>query len=109
MKKIISYKSISSGTLNLECTFEANFPTFYVNIQQDTKKHYKRADPGSKYKKMAENTKRSDYYRIFFPSVERRLAVNLHLNPNVTTIMSEHGNIRSYLYLLTYSMEQSPS
>jgi len=26
--------------------------------------------------------------------------VNLHLNPNVTTIMSEHGNIRSYLHRL---------
>jgi len=36
----------------------------------------------------------------FFPSVERRLAVNLHLNPNVTTIMSGHGNIRSYLHRL---------
>ena len=36
----------------------------------------------------------------FFPSVERRLAMNLHLNPNVTTIMSGHGDIRSYLYRL---------
>jgi len=34
----------------------------------------------------------------FFPSVERRLAVNLNLNPNVTTIMTGHGNIRSYLH-----------
>ena len=36
----------------------------------------------------------------FFPSVERRLAVNLHLNPNVTTIMTGHGNIQSYLHQL---------
>jgi hypothetical protein len=36
----------------------------------------------------------------FFPSVERRLAVNLNLNPNLTTIMSGHGNIRSYLHQL---------
>jgi hypothetical protein len=33
----------------------------------------------------------------FFPSVERRLAVNLHLHPNVIIIMSGHGNIPSYL------------
>jgi hypothetical protein len=26
--------------------------------------------------------------------------MNLHLNPNVTTIMSGHGNIRSYLHRL---------
>jgi hypothetical protein len=36
----------------------------------------------------------------FFPSLERRQAVNLHLNPNVTTIMSGHGNIGSYLQRL---------
>jgi len=29
----------------------------------------------------------------FFPSVERRLAVNLNLSPKVTTIMTGHGNI----------------
>jgi len=30
----------------------------------------------------------------FFPSVERRLPVNLDLNPKVTKIMTGHGNIR---------------
>jgi hypothetical protein len=33
----------------------------------------------------------------FFPSVERTLALNLNLSPNVTTIMTGHGNIRSYI------------
>jgi hypothetical protein len=32
----------------------------------------------------------------FFQSLERRLAVNLQLNPNVTTIMSGNGTIRSH-------------
>ena len=36
----------------------------------------------------------------FFPTVERRLAVNLNLSPNVTTLMTGHGNIRSYLHRL---------
>jgi len=49
---------------------------------------------------MGGNNKRSAITKEFFPSVERRLAVNLHLNPNVTTIMSGHGNFRSYLYQL---------
>jgi hypothetical protein len=35
-----------------------------------------------------------------FPSVEIRLAVNLTLSPKVTTIMTGHGNIRSYLHRL---------
>jgi len=38
----------------------------------------------------------------FFPSVERRLAVNLNLSPNVTTIMTGHGNFRSYLHQLKF-------
>ena len=33
----------------------------------------------------------------FFPSVESRLAVNFNLSPDVTTIMTGHGNIRSYI------------
>jgi hypothetical protein len=36
----------------------------------------------------------------FFPSVDRRLAVNLNLSPIVTTIMTGHGNILSYLHRL---------
>jgi len=39
-------------------------------------------------------------YKFFFPSVDRRLAVNLILSPNVTTIMTGHGNIRYYLHRL---------
>jgi hypothetical protein len=35
-----------------------------------------------------------------FSSVERRLAVNLNLSPKLTTIMTGHGNIRSYLHRL---------
>jgi uncharacterized protein YlxP (DUF503 family) len=36
----------------------------------------------------------------FFPSVESRLVVNLKLSPNVTTTMTSHRNIRSYLHRL---------
>jgi hypothetical protein len=43
----------------------------------------------------------------FFPSVERRLAVNLTLSPKVTTIMTGHGNIRSYLHRLKFMGSQS--
>ena len=34
----------------------------------------------------------------FFPSVESRLAVNLYLSSNTTTIMTGHRNIRWYLH-----------
>jgi hypothetical protein len=35
-----------------------------------------------------------------FPSVERRLTVNLQLNPNVTKIMTGYGNIGFHLQRL---------
>jgi hypothetical protein len=47
-----------------------------------------------------EETTKGAITKDFFPSEERRLAVNLQLNPNVTTIMSGQGNIRSYLHRL---------
>jgi hypothetical protein len=43
------------------------------------------------------NNERSDCQRFFFPSVGRRLAVNLNLGLNVTTIMTGHGNILAYI------------
>jgi hypothetical protein len=75
----------------------------YVTYSRIRKKHYNKGDPGRKYKKMAESmegNKKRTVTKEFFPSVERRLAVNLKLNPNVTTIMSGHGNIRSYRHRL---------
>ena len=36
----------------------------------------------------------------FFPSIEKRLAVNLNFSPKVTKIMTGHINIRSYLHRL---------
>ena len=47
-----------------------------------------------------EETTKGAIIKEFFPNVESRLAVNLNLSPNVTTIMPGHGNIRSYLHLL---------
>jgi hypothetical protein len=44
-----------------------------------------------------EETMNGAITKEFFRSVERRLAVNLILSPKVTTIMTGHGNIRSYV------------
>ena len=45
-----------------------------------------------------EETTKGAITKEFFPSVESRLAVNFNLSSNVTTIMTGHGNIRSYLH-----------
>jgi hypothetical protein len=51
-------------------------------------------------KSVGGNNERSDCQGFFFPSVERKLAVNLNLSLNVTTIIIGHGSILSYLYRL---------
>jgi hypothetical protein len=69
------------------------------NIQQDTKKCHKKGYPERKHKKMATSMGGNNERAItkeFFPSVERRLAVNLTLSAKLTTIMTGHGNIPSY-------------
>ena len=53
-----------------------------------------------KRQKHWEGTTKGAITKEFFTNVESRLAVNLHLSSNVTTIMTGHGNIRSYLHRL---------
>jgi len=61
-------------------------------IQKDVRKESIR-----KWQKHWEETTKGAITKEFFPNVESRLAVNLHLSSNITTIMTGHGNIRSYL------------
>jgi len=53
-----------------------------------------------KWRSQWEETTKGAITKEFFPSVESRLAVNLNSSPNATTIMTGHGNIRSYLHRL---------
>jgi hypothetical protein len=48
-----------------------------------------------KWQSQWEETTKGAITKEFFPSIERRLAVNLNLSPKVTKIMTGHGNIRS--------------
>ena len=47
--------------------------------------------------------------KLYFPKVADRLKSKINVTPNLTMMVTGHGNIKSYLYLLTYSMVQSPS
>ena len=53
-----------------------------------------------KWQRQWEETEKGSITKEYFPSVESRLAVKLNLSPKVTTIMTGHGNIRSYLHRL---------
>jgi hypothetical protein len=74
------------------------------NIQQDTKKRYKKGYPERQDRELGKvNGRKQGRERLlknFFPAVERRLEVNRNLSPKVTTIMTGHGNIRSCLQRL---------
>ena len=54
-------------------------------IKKDTRKESIR-----KWRSQWEETTKGAITKEFFPSVESRLAVNLNLSPNVTTIMTGH-------------------
>jgi hypothetical protein len=64
-------------------------------IKKDTRKESVR-----EWQRKWEETTKGAISKDFFPSVERRLAVKLNLSPKVTTIMTGHGNVRSYLHRL---------
>jgi ribonuclease HI len=64
-------------------------------IRKDTRKESIR-----KWQSQWEETKKETITKELFPSVGRRMAVNLNLITNVTTITTGQGNIRSYLHRL---------
>jgi len=66
-----------------------------------------RKDSISEWQKQWEEATKGVITKDFFPSVERRLAVNLHLSPCLTTIMTSSGKIRFYLKCLKIIGSQS--
>ena len=53
-----------------------------------------------KWQSQLEEPKKGVISKNFFPSVENRLTMNLNLSTNIKTIMTGHGNIRSFLHRL---------
>ena len=77
-----------------------NYYVTYSRIPKSAIKKDTRKESIRKWQSQWEETVNGAITKEFFPSVERRLAVNLNLSPNVTTIMTGHGNNRSYLHRL---------
>jgi hypothetical protein len=90
---------------NRRSTCEGANSKLLPDVRQDNKRRYKhdaRKEGITKWQSQWEKTKKGAITKEFFPSIERRLEVNLNLSPNVTTIMTGHGNIRSYLHRLKF-------
>jgi hypothetical protein len=75
-----------------------NHTVTYSGIPRSAIKKDTRKESVRKWQRQWEETTKGAITKEFFPSVERRLAVNLTLSAKVTTIMTGHGNIRSYLH-----------
>jgi hypothetical protein len=45
--------------------------------------------------------------KLFFPKISERLKLKINITPNFTTMVSGHGNIKSYLY--KYKIIDSPT
>jgi len=43
-------------------------------------------------------TRKGAITKAFFPKIENRMKLRLNTTPNYTTILTVHGNIKSYLY-----------
>jgi hypothetical protein len=72
----------------------------YRRIPKSATKKNNRKESTRKWQRQWEETTKGAITKEFFPSVERRLAMNLNLGPNVITLMTGHGNIRLYLHRL---------
>jgi hypothetical protein len=89
---------------NSRPTFEGGSSKSPHHIQQDTEQCYKKDIRKDSIRKLRsywkETTKGAITTKECCPNVESRMAVNLKLSPNVTTIMTGHGNIVCYLHRL---------
>ena len=88
----------SSDRLVKEAT--QNYYVTYSRIPKSTIKEDTQKESIRKWQRQWEETTKGAISKEFFPSVEGRLAVSLNLSPNVTTIVTGLGNIRSYLHWL---------
>ena len=86
----ISDRLANEATRNYYATY-SRIPT--IAAKKDTRKVSIRI-----WQSQWEETTKGAITKEFFPSVESRLAVNLNLSPNITTIMTGHVNFRSYLH-----------
>jgi hypothetical protein len=77
-----------------------NYYVTYSRISNSAIKMDTRKGSIKKWQSQWEKTRKGAITKEFFPSVRRRLAVNLNSSPNVTPIMTVNGNIRSYLHRL---------
>jgi 3-hydroxyacyl-CoA dehydrogenase len=68
----------------------------YRRIPKSTIKKDTRKESLRKWQRQLEETAKRAITKEFFPSVERRLVVNINLSTKVTTIMTGHGNILAY-------------
>jgi len=86
-----------------------NYYVTYSRTPKSTIKKDTRNESIRKWQSQREETTKGAITKEFFPSVESRLAVNLNLSPNVTTITTGHGNIRSFRsYLHQLKIIDSP-
>jgi hypothetical protein len=88
----IAYRLAKEATQNHYVTY-SRVPR--SAIKKDTRKESIR-----KWQRQWEETTKGAITKEFYPTAENRMAVNLTLSPKVTTIMTGHGNIRSYLHRL---------
>jgi len=77
-----------------------NYHLTYSRISKSAIKKDNRKESIRKWQSQWEETTKGAITKEIFPSVEIILAVNPNLSPNVTTIVTCHGNIRCYLHRL---------
>ena len=53
-----------------------------------------------------DSTTKGEITKLYFPKIADRLKLKINMTPNFTTMMTGHGNIKSYLY--TYKIIDSP-
>lgn len=78
----------------------------YANIPISAVKHQLAAISEESWKEEWESTNKGLLTKSFFPSIQERLKLKIRMSPNLTTLLTGHGRINSYLH--RFRIKDSP-
>lgn len=81
-----------------QATEEDHIPVIYNKIPKSTIIDAEKKKSTEKWQRMWSNTTKGALTKRFFPSVTDRMKINIPATPNLASILTGHGKLRSYYY-----------
>ena len=90
-----------------EAAINSDINECYTRIPKSTARRELRDYSATKWQSEWDITTKGAITKTFFPKITDRLKLKINVTPNFTTMVTGHGNIKSYLF--KYKIKDSPT